>query len=271
MSAKNQLPLPELPSWPATFCACNIILAISATILVTHALVLNAANEKCLENLVKGECSAGIIPSCTLEKALLVAQGFLFFYSIFLGFNSIFWMIRSCCNSHYRRQGLKSEEVDKSALHIVIHGIGCLLSACSIVSLTVLSLHGHFLVPTIQSQMVDILQNGKSQYLDQLQNCLSIFDNVAWNIFSIFTLIVCLFGHMVLIAYLCMKRTLFGKKIGDSGKNSGPNVIVNDFSLYQEENDSGRIRIPSSRNYPSSPIILKPFGLSSEEGKKFDH
>jgi len=208
----------QLPSWPATFCACNIILAISATILVTHALVLNAANEKCLENLVTGQDCTGIIPSCTLEKALLVVQGFLFFYSIFLGFNSIFWMIRSCCSSHYRRQGLEAEEVDKSALHVVIHGIGSLLALCSIVSLAVLALHGHFLVPNIKIQIVhNILQNGKSRNLDQLNNCLNIFDSVTWNLFSIFTLIVCLCGHVVLIAYLYFKK--FGKKIGDSGKN----------------------------------------------------
>merc|ERR1711971_52155 len=95
----------QLPSWPATFCVCNIILAISSTILVTHALVLNKANESCFEKLVEGEDCTGIIPSCTLEKALLIAKKFLFCYAIFIGFNSVFWMIFSCCKSHTRKQG----------------------------------------------------------------------------------------------------------------------------------------------------------------------
>ena len=47
----------------------------------------------------------GIIPSCTLEKALLIAKKFLFCYAIFIGFNSVFWMIFSCCKSHTRKQG----------------------------------------------------------------------------------------------------------------------------------------------------------------------
>ena len=100
----TKLNLNQLPSWPATFCVCNIILAISATILVTHALVLNTANEDCLENFVEGKNCTGILPSCTLEKALSMAEGSMFFYSIFLGFNCVFWMIHSCCQSHFRKQ-----------------------------------------------------------------------------------------------------------------------------------------------------------------------
>jgi len=262
MTTKNQIS--ELPSWPATFCACNIILAISATLLVTHALVLNAANEKCLENLVEGQECTGIIPSCTLEKALLVAEGFLFFYSIFLGFNSIFWMIRSCCNNHYRRQGLSEDEVDQSILIMVIHGVGCILCIGSIISLACLALHSHFLIPNIKDEVViSYVHSGHFRDLDQLKNCLDIFDNVGWNLVSIFTLVVCLSGHIALIAYLHMKRSMIDKKSGNTGGNSVPNIFVNDFSLYQDQNDSGRVRIPSSRNYPSSPITFQQFGLPS--------
>ena len=101
----TKLNLNQLPGWTATFCVCNIILAISATILVTHGIVLKTANEDCLENLVEGtgNCT-GILPSCTLEKALSMAQGSMFFYSNFLGWNCIFWMIYSCCQIHFRKQ-----------------------------------------------------------------------------------------------------------------------------------------------------------------------
>ena len=95
----------QLPSWPPTFCVCNIVLAIASTILVTHALVLKSANDDCLEDLVEGEDCTGVIPSCTLETALLVTEGFLFCYSILVGLNSVFWMIYSCCRSHNSKQG----------------------------------------------------------------------------------------------------------------------------------------------------------------------
>jgi len=269
MSASSRNQFSQLPSWPATLCACNIILAICATILVTHALVLNAANEKCLQSLVEGQECTGIIPSCTLEKALIVAEGFLFFYSMYIGFNSIFWMFRSCCGL-VRTHGLNEEEVDQSTLHMLIHGIGCILSTSSIVSLAALALHGHFLLPTIKNEIVDnYIHSGKFRNMDTLHNCLTIFDNIGWNLVSLFTLSVCVSGHISLIAYLYMKKSLHGKKSGNSGANSVPNIMFNDdFSLYQDENDSGRVRIPSSRNYPSSPITLKPFGLCPEEEKK---
>lgn len=267
----------QLPSWPATFCVCNIILAISSTILVTHSLVLNKANKNCLENLVEGEDCTGVIPSCTLEKALLTAQGFLFCYSIFIGFNSVFWMIFSCCKSHNRKQGFEAEEVDHSILHLVLHSLGSVLAVISGISLLVLALHAHFLIPTTEfkNKLVhNYFENGKFREFDTLNVCLGIFDNTAWNVLSLVCLSICFIGHVSLIVYLFMKRSLNKKPVDSSEANSDrvPTLTFNELlpTLHQEENSphNGRLRIPSARNYPSSPITLNPFSLSPAQEEK---
>jgi len=264
----------QLPSWPPTFCVCNIVLAIASTILVTHALVLKSANDDCLEDLVEGEDCTGVIPSCTLETALLITEGFLFSYSILVGLNSVFWMIYSCCRSHNSKQGIETEEVDHSILLLVLHSLGCILCVCCGVSVTVLALHAHFLIPTIEfrSKMVkNYFENGQFREFDTLHDCLGIFNSTAWNVLSLISIVICFIGHVSLIVYLVMKRSLEKKPVNSGANlNRVPTITFNELlpTLHQEENRNGRIRIPSSRNYPSSPITLNPFTLSPTEEKK---
>ena len=63
----------QLPSWPATFCVCNIILAISSTILVSQRkfLVYNLLDFFCQMTVLKFIYSEKATKFCEISTLLL--------------------------------------------------------------------------------------------------------------------------------------------------------------------------------------------------------
>ena len=86
-----------IPSWPAAFCFLNIVLAIFACVLVTHASILKNANELCLKPLISDVKCSGIMASCKLEHSTLLAEYGLYVYAISMGISSVLMMFHSCC------------------------------------------------------------------------------------------------------------------------------------------------------------------------------
>ena len=86
-----------IPSWPAAFCFLNIVLAIFACVLVTHASILKNANELCLKPLTSDVKCSGIMASCKLEHSTLLAEYGLYVYALSMGISSVLMMFHSCC------------------------------------------------------------------------------------------------------------------------------------------------------------------------------
>ena len=86
-----------IPSWPAAFCFLNIVLAIFACVLVTHASILKNANELCLKPLISDVKCSGIMASCKLEHSTLLAEYGLYVYALSMGISSVLMMFHSCC------------------------------------------------------------------------------------------------------------------------------------------------------------------------------
>ena len=86
-----------IPSWPAAFCFLNIVLAIFACVLITHASILKNANELCLKPLTSDVKCSGIMASCKLEHSTLLAEYGLYVYALSMGISSVLMMLHSCC------------------------------------------------------------------------------------------------------------------------------------------------------------------------------
>ena len=62
-------------------------------------------------------------------------------------------------------------------------------------------------------------ENGQFREFDTLHDCLGIFNSTAWNVLSLISIVICFIGHVSLIVYLVMKRSLEKKPV-----NSGANL-----------------------------------------------
>ena len=101
--------------------------------------------------------------------------------------------------------------MDHSILHLMLHSLGSILAVTSGISLTVLALHAHFLIPTIEfkNKLVhNYMENGKFKEFDNLNVCLEIFDKTAWNVLSLVCLSICFIGKVVQGSLLYMDGTL---------------------------------------------------------------
>ena len=101
--------------------------------------------------------------------------------------------------------------MDHSILHLMLHSLGSILAVTSGISLTVLALHAHFLIPTIEFKnklIHNYFESGKFREFDNLNVCLEIFDKTAWNVLSLVCLSICFIGKVVQGSLLYMDGTL---------------------------------------------------------------
>ena len=86
------------PSRLAVSCFLNILLAIFACVLITHASLLKSADQLCLKPLTSEVKCSGILPSCKLEYSTKMAEYGLYVYAISMGIASVLMLIQSCCS-----------------------------------------------------------------------------------------------------------------------------------------------------------------------------
>jgi hypothetical protein len=108
---------------------------------------------------------------------------------------------------------------------------------------------------------------------DPMHNCLYYFNHSLkkqWNVMTFFSLIICFVLHGLMIAHILLSKysSIAGMVSAkfSTDNNELPTIKVdgvtqNKFRLEMPP-QARRIRIPSTRTYPSSPIIPKPMSPS---------
>lgn len=251
----------KLPTWQSTFCFANISLAMFCATLLYMASVLKSVNAKCLVSLNEEVECTGIMPSCSLENYLEMAEYSLFFYSFGFGFNSFFWMVFTCCRTHFRKVDQVLEtDIDRSKTHLILNILGSLASLVCLALMATFATHVHSLVPSIDFRitMVDnFLEHGQHHGSFAPMNvCLDFFESATWGALSLIALVLCYISHSLIIGHILITKTGFFI-------HQRPHIEVNFLDV-----DANRTRIPSSRTYPSSPITLNPLSISPSFNKK---
>jgi len=240
-----------ISSWPVAFCFLNIVLAIFACVLVTHASILKNANELCLKPLTSDVKCSGIMASCKLEHSTVLAEHGLYVYAISMGISSVLMMLHSCCTKarsiHITPLG---NILEKVAFQAFINVVGIMLVTFCIICVAILSLHSQILTPDMDFQHG--LVNHYHRYgthlksYDLLHSCLSIFKSQTWNYVSLVLLLVCFICHGLVLLHMFYTNIEFRRKI-----KLQPSIFV----IKSEEEVDSQLKIPSTRTFPNSPIF----------------
>ena len=164
---------------------------------------------------------------------------------------------------------------DRTNLHLLLNIAGCLLSLIAMIALAVFMLHAQNLVPSIEFRektFIHYFTHGiHLGEVKHLQICLDFFESVAWNVVSLITLIVCFICHATFVGFILLNKIEIYRHEGNGSKV--PSIKIKEESEKPKKKVSinenqNRIRIPSSRNYPSSPIVLDPLSLTPLQERK---
>lgn len=263
---------PNQSWWQASFCLSNIVVAIGSTVLVTHASLLQSAKDLCFAELPCLELDQGTSnASCTVQDSLTLTKTLLLVYSLGLGLHSLFWIIYLCCQGQKRFVKIEERQVDRSMLQLVMNILGCILTLTNLVSLAIYTTHVQLLLPSMEFKSDTITSilavkvqhhNFEATEIQPISVCHEVFSSISWNVISIIILIICFIFHAGVVGYIVMNYV--AKK-----KANVPEInvafVAPDFDLQPT-----RVRIPSSRTYPSSPITFKPLTISPlPSGNKF--
>lgn len=152
---------------------------------------------------------------------------------------------------------------------MLFHVLGCIFCFSTSVALSVFFAHASILMPSddYNQRIVDnyLLHANHLSSFAPMQACMKYFDhdNYVWSIIGLVFLLISFVCHVVIISFIDITwvRASFRSVIQNafSAMQGIPSVVTKDESEKKAPNP--RLRIPSTRKYPSSPIILNPMSL----------
>ena len=162
--------------------------------------------------------------------------------------------------------------------HVIFHAIGCIFSFASSVAVAVFLTHAALLIPTddFEQKIVNnyVAHGQHFRSFNPMNTCIQFFGhgNYVWNIVGLVFLLISFVCHAVLIAFIdtiWVRESMWSYMMKCAATIPGYPQVASQEGNDEKAPQNERVRIPSTRKYPSSPILLNPLALDNPtENKK---
>jgi len=237
-------------SWNALLCSIKIVLAISSTIVFTYACAIQNIDEEFFNGT--DFCQSHLI--CQFETLIQVTKYVLYSYAILCGIMSVLWLIRNCLmkdkyfpnfdgyNNNVRQNNLN--------LHLIFHFLGFCHSVTSIIVNIIYLME--------KSDVLAILENTNAIDKD---NHVDLYSTSSLNSFAMLAIFVNLMLHAYVVVYIFLNRHAekFNFRKIEEAEKAREEI---------KERKQSRLRLPSTRNFPSSPINMNRLAISPSLQRK---